>query len=179
MGLLSLILIIVVIVGIGIIFAITYGIFKLTSRKGFDKRLRLLALIPLLIIGYFVYTAFYPTEEFYKEDFQQVTGAKFPENAVIEYKWASYPDQFGDYSSISLVKADKAFYTQLLSQIHERGFTKPGEEDIGLMEYNRIKNQLEDRKIEQEYSVSKSGGLVYYVGFLSDKETMIVQKTSW
>lgn len=47
------------------------------------------------------------------------------------------------------------------------------------MEYDRIKNRLEDRKIEQEYSVTKSGGLVYYVGFLSDKKTMIVQRVSW
>jgi hypothetical protein len=179
MGILSLILILIVLVGIGIILAITYGIFKITSRKGFDKRLRLLALIPFLIVGYFIYTAFYPTEEFYKEDFEQVTGAKFPENAVIEYKWASYPDHFGDYSSVSLVKADEAFYTRLLQVLPQQGFTKPGEKDIGLMEYNRIKNQIEDRKIEQQFSVSKRGGLVYYVGFLSDKETMIVQRTSW
>lgn len=129
MGALYLILLIIVLVGIGITVAISYGIFRFISRKNFDKRLRLLALIPLLIVGYFVYSAFYPTEEFYREDFQEATGMVFPVNAEIEYKWASYPDQFGDYSSISIVKADKAFYTQLLHKLPQQGYTKPGEEE--------------------------------------------------
>jgi hypothetical protein len=179
MDALYLTLLIIILVGIGIIFAVSYGIYKFIHKKEFDKRLRLLALTPIIIVSYFVYRAFYPNEEFYKEDFREVAGMDFPASGVIEYKWASYPDQFGDYTSISLVKTDKKFYTQLLQELPNQEFRKPREDDFGLLEYSLIKVELKDRKIEQEYILSKSSGLVYYIGFISDQETIIIQRASW
>jgi hypothetical protein len=179
MDALVLVLILMAVGVVAIPLAAAYGIYWFVRKKGFDRRLRLLALVPLLGVGYFVYTAFYPTEEFYREDFREVTGVAFPANGAIAYQSATFPDQFGDYTSVSMVRVDKAFYRQLLGRLPAQGFTQPVPDDLGLLESDRIKDQLAGRVVAQEYSVEKPNGWVGYVGFLSDGQTLIVQRASW
>lgn len=179
MGALVLILILLAVLAVAIPLATSYGMYWFIRRQGYDKRLRLLALVPVLAAGYVVYTALYPTEEFYREDFREVTGTEFPANGVIAYKSATYPDQFGDYTSVSVVRVDQAFYRGLLQRLPGQGFTRPGPEDLGLPASNRIKEALAGRTVVQEYSLEKPHGKVYYVGFLSDRKTLVVQRASW
>lgn len=179
MGALVLVLILMAVMAVAILFAVSYGMYCLIRRWGFDKRLRLLALVPVLVVGYFVYTAFYPTGEFYREDFREVTGVEFPPNGVIAYQSATFPDQFGDYTSVSVVKVDKAFYRRLLGHLPGQGFTPPGPDDLGLLSTRQFEDALAGRTIAQEYSVEKSNGVVCSVGFLSDGETLVVQRASW
>jgi hypothetical protein len=78
-----------------------------------------------------------------------------------------------------VVKVDKAFYGRLLGRLPARGFTQPGPEDLGLLASNRIKDALAGRTIAQEYSAEKPNGVVCSIGFLSDGETLVVQRASW
>ncbi len=179
MDALVLVLILMALGAIAIPLAVAYGMYWLMRRWGFDRRLRLLALVPVLVVGYFVYTAFYPTEAFYREDFREVTGVAFPADGAITYQSTTFPDHFGDYTSVSVVRVDKAFYHRLLGRLPAQGFTSPGPDNLGLFESSRIKDQLGGRVVAQEYSVEKPNGWVGYVGFLSDGQTLIVQRASW
>jgi len=168
---------------IGIPTGLSILILRFIKRRNYDKRLRLIALIPILTIGYFIYTAFFPTDSFYKEDFKEVTGIDFPESGEIVYKSATYPDQFGDYGSTSIVKVNKEFYENLEGQLKTKGLTDNSakkEDDLrGPFDLVEIKKEIGKKGIEKAFSMTVDGGVFYYVGFLSDKETLIVQRQSW
>ena len=136
-----------------------------------------------MINGYYIYTAFYPTDSFYKEDFKEVTGLYFPENGEIMFKTGTYPDQFGDYGSTSIVRVDNEFYERLEGQLKTKGFSDniaKKEDDIGApFDSAKIEMEIGKKEIEKEFSMTADGGIFYYVGFVSDKETLIIQRQSW
>lgn len=42
-----------------------------------------------------------------------------------------------------------------------------------------IEREIGTKEIEKAFSMTADGGIFYYVGFVSDKETIIVQRQSW
>ncbi|MFC5683817.1 hypothetical protein ACYE2N_01620 [Flavobacterium sp. MAHUQ-51] len=180
---LILIIVLAIIINVGVTVGLSFLILRFIKKRNYDKRLRLIALIPILINGYYIYTAFYPTDSFYKEDFKEVTGLYFPENGEIMYKTATYPDQFGDYGSTSIVKVDNEFYERLVGQLKTKGFSDniaKKEDDIGgPFDSAKIEMEIGKKEIEKEFSMTADGGIFYYVGFVSDKETLIIQRQSW
>ena len=175
---LILFLIIAVVLAIGIPVGISFLTYRFIEKRNYDKRLRLIALIPILTLAYFIYTAIYPNNDFYKDDFKEVTGIEFPASGKIIYKTASYPDQFGDYGSASLIKVDKDFYEKLKTQIKAKGLTKTSERNDSY-ELDQALGKIGDKKIEEEYSSEEGGGVYYYVAFLSDNETLVINRQSW
>ncbi|GAA4887741.1 hypothetical protein GCM10023311_09440 [Flaviramulus aquimarinus] len=113
---------IIIVLGVGIPIVISYLIYKWIKKKGFDKILRIFALTPILIVGYFVYGAIYPSSNFYKTDFNEVTNMEFPNSGIIKYKTASYPDHFGDYTSSFLAVFEQADIKKIESQLKISGF---------------------------------------------------------
>lgn len=176
-------IVLTVIIIVGVPIGLSFLILRFIKKRNYDKRLRLIALIPMLTVGYFIYTAFFPTDSFYKEDFKEVTGIEFPENGEILYKTATYPDQHGDYGSTSIVKVDKEFYEGLEGQLKIKGLTDnaaKSEDDLGgPFDLGEIKREIGTEKIEKAFSMTADGGRFYYVGFVSDKETIVVQRQSW
>jgi amino acid transporter len=149
---------------------------KFLNRK--DKRLKFLLLIPTIYFVYSIYSAIYPPDSFYKQDFKEVTGIDFPERGEIIYKTASFPDHFGDYGSVSVIKVDKEFYSNLDKQLTIKGLRKTAER-TGSPELDNALKEIKGKKIESEFSLEQGGGVYYYVAFLSDKETLIVCRQSW
>ncbi|CAM4389483.1 hypothetical protein [Zobellia nedashkovskayae] len=141
-----------------------------------SKRWRLLALIPVIIIGYFIYDALYPSEEFYAYDFNEITGVELTEKAEFNYKTASFPDHFGDYNSVSIINVGPNFYETLIVKLSENGHSENGQR-IGCNEMDKAKANLNGLKIEREFSKEEEDKF-YYVAFLSDKESVLVQRSS-
>ena len=168
----ALILLLLVIVGT------SYFIYRFIKKGNFDKRLRTLALIPFIIFGYFVYDAFYPSDSFYKQDFSEVTGLKFPENGNIKYKTATFPDHFGDYTSIMVVDIDTTSFNQLPGHLISRGFSEDSLQ-MDSDEFKDIEERLGRLDVERRFSFEEGGGVYYYVGFMADKHSLIIQRTSW
>ena len=69
-------LLIIIGVPIGSAFLINY----ILKKKNVDKRLRIVSITPILVLCYFVFTAFYPNEDFYREDFKEITNIDLPKN---------------------------------------------------------------------------------------------------
>lgn len=175
---LLIILFIVITFLIGIPIGISYLIYQWIKKREFDKMYRLLALIPLIIVGYFIYDAFYPDLDFYKTDFQKVTEMEFPENGEIIYKTASFPDQFGDYTSSFLAEFDKEYIKKLEANLKNKSFVNE-KDKMSSNELYYIENRKGDIKYSAEYSKDLDGGKYYSVGFLNDNKSVIVTRVSW
>jgi len=175
---LLLLLFTVVIFLIGIPIGISYLIYCWIKNREFNKWYRLFSLLPIIIVGYFIYYAFYPDDDFYKEDFKEVTTMEFPESGEIIYKDASYPDQFGDYSSSFLVEFDNDDIQKIENNLESKGFAKKGNDmNTDVLDY--IENKKGDRKYSTQYVKDTDVGKYYSVGFLNDHKSVIVTRVSW
>ena len=171
-----LLLILVPILIIGIPILVTIWIYRILKKKGVNPKWRILLFIPIFIVGYFVYDTFYPSSEFYKEDFEEVTGIELPKNSKFEYKTTGYPDTHGDYTSVSIIDVGTEFYNSLKSDLIKNGLTENGKR-IGCSEMDSAERKLNELKIEREFS-RENDDKFYYVAFLSDKKTILVQLSS-
>jgi amino acid transporter len=163
---------------IGIPIGISYLIYQWIKKKEFEKKWRLLAIIPLIIVGYFFYTAIYPDEDYYKNDFKEVTDMEFPKSGKILYKTASYPDQFGDYTSSFLAEFENDYLQKLEANLKKKGFVKK-ENNMSSEELDYIENKKGSRKYSAEYSKELNGGKYYSVGFLNDNKSVVITRVSW
>jgi len=172
----ALLLILIPILLIGTLILFSIWVYRFIKRKRLNPKWRIIAFIPVIAVGYFIYIAFYPSAEFYKEDFKEVTGIEFPESSIFEFKTASYPDLHGDYTSVSIVNVDEEFYIKLPLNLIKNGLSE-NEANIEHTEKDKAISRLNDRKIETEFS-KENEGKFYYVAFLSDKKTILVQRSS-
>ena len=172
----SLLLILVPILIIGIPILLSLWIYRILRKKGVNPKWRILAFLPIFIVGYFAYDSFYPSSEFYKTDFKEVTGIELPKNSEFEYKTAGYPDQHGDYTSVSIIEVETDFYKKLQSDLIKNGLAENGKR-IGCTEMDNAQRKLKELKIEREFS-KENEDKFYYVAFLSDKKTILVQRSS-
>ena len=163
---------------IGIPIGLSYLMDRFIKKRNYDKRLRLIALTPVLIMTYLIYSALYPSEDFYRTDFTEVTGIELPENVEFKYKSATYPDHFGDYTSISIVNVGRDFYNSLPKTLTEKGLKKNGQK-IHTTEFDKALEHTDNLEIKSEYSMEEGGGVYYYIGLLTDNETIIVKRLSW
>lgn len=73
------------------------------------------------------YIGLYPDEDFYREEFKDVTLRDLPESAEFISKSADYPDFHGDYCSKSEVKLSKDDFSKLLKELYkDKRISKPG-----------------------------------------------------
>ena len=170
----GIIIVFLLIVGIPIISSIF--LYKYLNRKFDGNWQKYLSLIPTLLLIYMVYSAIFPADEFYKEDFKEITKLDFPEQSEILYKTASYPDQFGDYTSVFAVKTTNKNYQKVLNQIRKTGFVNKKDSWYS-PETNEALSKANEN-IKSEYFKEKAGKN-YYLAFLKDNKTIILRRISW
>lgn len=107
---------IVIFIGFLVLGSIAFTVWWLW-RKGIVGR-SILAMLVIILAG-FVYIDIYPTESFYKAEFERVVGIPFPNEGQIVFKDASYPDFFGDYTSCALIDVPAGEYKKLLAHARE------------------------------------------------------------
>jgi len=171
-------LFLVLILLIGVPIGISYLIYNWIKKKEVDRKYRILAIIPIIIVCYFIYDAIYPSTDFYKTDFKEVTAMEFPKNGEIIYENASFPDQFGDYTSSFLAEFEKDYLKNLETNLINQGFVKK-ENKMSSLELTYIENRNGNRKYSAEYNKELDGGKYYSVGFLNDNKSVIITRISW
>ncbi|UNY99184.1 hypothetical protein MQE36_02270 [Zhouia spongiae] len=175
---LIIIFLIVIILGIGIPIGISYLIYRWIKKRGFNKKWRIIALTPILMVGYFIYGAIYPSSDFYKTDFKEVTKMEFPESGIIKYKTASFPDHFGDYTSSFLVEFDQADLEKLESELKTNGFEEK-ENKMHSNELEQIERKKGRKNYSKQYIFDSIASKHYSVGFLDDNKSVIITRVSW
>ncbi len=138
----------------------------------------------LAVLGYFIFTAFYPNDEFYEEQYQRLTGQPFPESGVIVAKDASYPDQHGDYAACARLEVSIAAYEQLLSRMsRDSAFSAVtfGSDTtfIGSEPFQKVAGPVSDARYARSFSKGNVVSDAYlFIGFLADRRTLIIYRCS-
>lgn len=112
-----------------------------------------------------------------EDSFKEITGEDLPKNAQVINKEDSQTDFHGDYGRILLIKVDTDFYNSLPKKIIQKGFREDTESPrIG--EFKDAQSYIKQTEIVSQYQYSNNS-IYYYVGFYSDKETLVLIRTSW
>lgn len=148
------------------------------KKKGINFKWRILALIPIIIVGYYLYDGFYPSSEFYKADFKEVTDMEFPESGIIKYKTATFPDHFGDYTSSFLVEFNPTDLEILEQKLKSGGF-KQQENKMSSNALDYIERKKGRKNYSKQYIRQRKNGKHYSVGFLEDNKSVIITRVSW
>lgn len=173
----TLLLLLIPILSIGIPIGLSYLIYFVLTKKKVNKLLRILALTPVFIMIYFLYYAIYPDNDFYRTYFKTVTGIDFPKSAKIIEKTASFPDHFGDYTSVFVIKVKTDFYDNLQLKLEQNKFEK-GDGNWHNPKVDNFIKSLEKQTIIKDY-FQNDASIYYYIAFLSDKQSIIIKRTSW
>jgi hypothetical protein len=160
--------------------ALAFYVYKIGIKK---KRplFKVLALLPLLLLSYFWFSYFFPGDRIYKSDFKEVTGIDFPKHGSIFCpKGDEFADPHGDYTSEFIAKVGATVYYTLPEKLTKKGFKlKPFEEikDDG----KTFQECMAGKKVIKAYWFVEyqNNPRSYYVGFLSDHETLLISRSSW
>lgn len=156
----------------GVIYAIAYKPVKwwLKQNNRFNnKTVRLINTVYLsslfIVAFYFTYDAFYPSENYYAEEFKTVTLRELPNSAEFVEKSTSYPDFHGDYCSSSQIKLSKEDFRKLFNEInHDKRIIKSGE----IQSKNKHIKYSFSRKIENQEDQH------LFIGFCDDGKTVFI-----
>lgn len=158
--------------------AITYFLFKLLRRKIPNKPYKYLAFIPTLLLIYSFWTAIYPTEDFYEYDYKEVTKLEFPKESEFVYKSATFPDHFGDYTSIFMFKTTEEECDKLEAQLVSLKFQRIAKDNWHSPDTREAISEA-DSRLSRQYSYETEISKSYYVALFDDHKTILVRRISW
>lgn len=158
---------------------LAYLVFRWLTKKGY-KKIGLVILTTVTIwTVYSSYTAFFPTESFYEDEFEYNTGLDFPISGDILTKDASFPDLQGNYSATALFKTDKNDFNRILSAIqNNNGFQL----DTIPFKFNlaNFDTTIKEANFTKCYTLKRHDrDLVFTISF-NEKDSLIeIQRDSW
>jgi hypothetical protein len=120
----------------------------------------------------------YPTEEFFKEDFKEVTNLDMPDDATILFKTATLPDHFGDYTSVFVIKTTPTEYEKILQQLSKIGFVEIENDELYSKETHKAISSVKS-KIVKQYTNQSVASKDYYIALFEDNETILIRRISW
>ena len=151
---------------------------KLTIVR--SKQINRIYILSLLVFSiYQTYDAFFPSESFYKDEFENVTLREIPKSAQIIFKKSSYPDFHGDYASSSQIKLSKEDYNKLLKELNsDNQFSKDGQ-IIGFEEFDYTLNNKDQNNISVSFTrpIKDKEDCYLFIGFYNDNQTIFVNKS--
>ena len=152
---------------------------KLSLRL--DSQINKFYIISLILIAVIsTYLAYFPTDDFYFNEFKSVTLRKVPSSAEIIKKKASYPDVHGKYCSSCLVQLSKADYIKLYNEINQDPRFKKNGEILNAEEFDHVLSS--DKRDHINHFIQRVDSNRYgpysYIGFLNDSGTIIINKHS-
>lgn len=158
---------------------LAYLILRWLTKKGYKKVGLTILVTTTIWTIYSSYTAIYPTDSFYKDEFEDNTGLDFPKSGDILTKEASYPDLHGDYSATALFKTDKNDYNLILTTIQK---DNKFQLDSIPFKFNlpNFDTTIKEASFTKCYTLNRQErDLIFTISF-NDKNNLIeIQRNSW
>jgi hypothetical protein len=160
--------------------AIIYGTIKMIfSKKKWVKIIAFTLSFALIFLFFSIYKAFYPSDEFYIEEWNYSTDITFPKSANIIWKDATYPDQHGDYTSSAIIELSPKDFINLRNSINTSKVLSP---DSTYQGYKGIFTQYIPKKFQEsikfkDFYISTLKAS-FKIGFSEDNKTVIFQRHS-
>ena len=146
---------------------------SLSTSKNINKGY--IAILVSLSI-YLTYDAIYPSNEFYEDEFKNVTLRELPTSAKFIKKSASFPDFHGDYCSSSQIKLSKEEYTKLLAELIIDKRLTADTSSFHIKEFTNTLDQKKQDSIIYRFSRIKDvkADLYLQIQFYNDGQTIFV-----
>ncbi len=151
---------------------------KLTKQKNRLINRSYIGLIFLLAI-FSTWTAFFPMNGFYRDEFEYNTGLKFPDSGKIIDKDSEYPDFHGDYWAAAIFEVNEVDFNKLKAdlKINENFQVDTTNQRIGITrEFYDLTKEITDEQIEIVFSNKTKEW--FKVAFLKDGKTIIFERSS-
>jgi len=144
------------------------------------SKLKLLVLtLGFGLLSYEIYSAIYPSESFYRAEFEKVAGTLLPDSARFVFGEASFPDQFSDYSACALFEVNRADYGRLSRHMESQGRQRLTQE----LHADCLRHLIEvyGRPLEFALEVREQdgGGEYRRWGLLNDGQTVVLHYAGW
>jgi hypothetical protein len=154
---------------------ILYFVYRGLTKKGYKWLGLLIVVVSVCFFVYEIYTAIYPTDSFYFDEFKKVTTLDIPKSAVIIKKTASYPDFHGDYISCSIMKLSKDDCQSLLNTLSKDKTILKNPEITGSDQLDEIIKTRNISDIKKSFSREiPDKDYFTYIGFFKDNESILV-----
>ncbi|GAA4332026.1 hypothetical protein GCM10023149_38070 [Mucilaginibacter gynuensis] len=154
---------------------------KLTASKSLLIN-RIYVLIILLISGYETYTAIFPDDSFYKDEFEINTGIQLPDSVSLTDKNSSYLDIYGDYCATAIIKLDASDYAKIKNQITNKpdfDIDKASQKAGVYSGFYDITKKIKDKDNDIGVVLFNKEKQWFKVAFLKDNRTIIFEKCSY
>lgn len=151
------------------IFLVLFLLYKLWTKSAIVGKVIVILFMGFLIKG--IYQAIYPLDDFYKNEFEMVSGLIFPDDAKIVAKTSTYPDMHGDYGSCAIFTVLEDTYLNYDRII-----------DTNKSEIRTIGNCNElfgKKKIVKMVKYEKGGGEIKEWGILDDNRSVFFKYFSF
>lgn len=127
-------------------------------------------------LAFNIYTAFYPMESFYRDEFVNVTGYKFPKSGKFKFKSASYPDFHGDYEACAVIEISEDDFQELKMKNQK---IEPKASPMGSPCMQKLSLTLGNAEFVLESSKESPGGEYRYWALVSDRPEIVIHYASW
>jgi hypothetical protein len=107
-------------------------------------------ILVLAFIAYQIYFAVYPTDDFFLQEYQEVTLRPAPHTAKVIAKSASYPDFHGDYCSYSRIYLGAESFEKLLRELEGDPRIQAGN-GIGSSEEIKVQSRVKKLSVKQSF----------------------------
>ena len=119
MGMLVVLLLIVLIGVPGLLVFISVRLWR--SKRSIVRWIAIVPSALLIYLSFQVYWAFYPREEFYREEWIRNAGFALPDDVAFRTRAATYPDQHGDYSCVAVMEMGASDIAHIDEQLRRGG----------------------------------------------------------
>lgn len=148
------------------------------------RKLKLLTgFLTIMIASYHTYTAFYPSDSFFEDEFENSTKMQFPNSGKILEKEASYPDMHGDYTSSAIILVNDSDFNLILKQIQQNKTFQPDTLNISFgREIQKKVNLLTNadfKMVYSNYELAHQLSSMFVIAFDFKNKIIIFEWSSW
>ncbi len=166
-------------VGIIIPLGISYLIYRWLKKKhswfGFKILVIIPAIIGIYIISHDIYISTTFSDKEYRDDFQLITGASFPNDGKYIYRDASFHNYSMQYNSAALIEFDNSSYFKNI--LVEKGFS-PSSQFVKSKELIKVEKKLNGINYEQILIKRIQDQQYFFAGFLNDGKSIVFASTN-
>ncbi|MBS1771617.1 MAG: hypothetical protein JST82_02065 [Bacteroidetes bacterium] len=121
-----------------------------------------------------IYTAIYPLDSFYKEEFEYGFKTPFPKSGNIIAKSASYPDIHGDYTSAFVAQLNSADYKKLRMKFAgDKGYSSNDSLRVLSDSYSDVSGNVKDSQLLISYYTADAHGNRFSISFYSNNMILV------
>ena len=149
---------------------------ELLRKKGYTTAAILLPVLVIFAVGYFIYVAVFPSDDFYRDEFKTELNIPFPKSGHILNKDADFPDTHGDYQACFSMRVGEKEYSELAAKF-------PGNSNADSMisgdSYSKVMRHYDQKSIAFMHTEKLKEDHFVYLVFLNDRKTIIFNRVSW